>query len=543
MMNDFSNSLQRALFLFLFGMIGLVACLGLGSGCDKKGPTTYQENDSTDVIDTLPDTTVVWDQDSVYVVQIETTDSTLQGMHIIVDVTLNRSQHRIGGYDFMLAYDASALSFQAAIPGDPHSRCGWEYFNYRFGPNGNCGNECPSGMVEVIAIAETNNGPNHPDFECTDSLASNGPDVLFSLDFLVSDDRTLECTFVPIWFFWTNCTDNSIAYHPSYDPLSAVQGVSRYVFDDPYLTTNIADGQVGFPNYAGTQDMCIIDTGPNRPVPVRIIDFINGGVNIICADSIDARGDINLNGRANEIGDAVMFSNYFVHGIGVFNVNYQGQVAASDVNANGVPLEVADLVYLIRIIVGDNLPYPNVTPFSASLTHTSGVLSVNTSVGAAYIVAEGNVNPTLLAIRMEMNYAFDGRNTRILISKIERGTSFEGDFLGLDAGIVSVEAATYDGRPIVFDGTVVPQPVVVVGNFPNPFRDTTVIYYTLSPYASSTCSIFNASGRRVAQFINDGLRGEVSIEWDASDHPEGIYTCRVEADGLVATHRMVKVSD
>jgi hypothetical protein len=357
----------------------------------------------------------------------------------------------------------------------------------------------------------------------------------------VSDDRTLECQFIPIRFFWTNCTDNSIAYYPSDDPFSVIQGVSRHVFEFD-ATSNFEDSNNGFPTYLGVQEECINQSDPNRPVPVQIIDFINGGVQIICAEPIDARGDLNLNGVKHEIVDAVIFSNYFLHGASVFTVNYEGQVAASDVNHNGVPLEVADLVYLIRIVVGDALPHPNLTPVYGSLTHSNGILSIDTRAGAAYIVADGNVTPTLLANQMELNYAYDGHNTRILISMIMQGALFEGDFLQLDAQIISVECATYDGRPITFDSTYVPL-VTEITNHPNPFRDTTVISYSVPYRVTSVCSIFNATGTRVAKFTNDSEAGTVLIEWDASDQPEGIYICRVEVEGRVETHTMMLVRD
>ena len=99
----------------------------------------------------------------------------MQGMHELVDVTMNRNPFQSGGFDLVLAYDAAALYFQAAIPGALHTECGWEYFNYRYGPFGNCGNECPSGLIRVVSIAETNNGPNHPDWLAYDSVVAAGP--------------------------------------------------------------------------------------------------------------------------------------------------------------------------------------------------------------------------------------------------------------------------------------------------------------------------------------------------------------------------------
>ncbi|MCK4460195.1 MAG: hypothetical protein KAW46_00235, partial [candidate division Zixibacteria bacterium] len=253
----------------------------------------------------------------------------------------NDSTFEVGGFDILLAYDTLALSFLSAEPGQLLVDCDWEYFTYRYGPFGNCGNQCPSGLLRVVAIAETNNGANHPTCLTLDPK----PIVLFSLDFLVSNDRTLECMYVPIRFFWMDCGDNSIAFHPADDPdgYTTVQGVSRYVLTmDMYHIENM-NVPGGFPTYTGVQAECF-DNDPEKPLPIQFVDFINGGVDIICADSIDARGDINLNGNSNEIADAVLFSNYFVKGLVVFNVNVQGQIAASDVNADGLTLSVADLV-------------------------------------------------------------------------------------------------------------------------------------------------------------------------------------------------------
>ncbi len=516
--------------VFLTGLCVLVP------GCVKKSPTTFDDGDSAVGI-FAPEDTVFWEQDSVYVVQIESTEATLQGMHELVDVTMNRNPFQSGGWDLLIAYDASALNFQAAIPGALHTECGWEYFNYRYGPFGNCDTLCPSGMLRVISIAETNNGPYHPDMQCCASLAAAGPYVLFTLDFLVSNDRTLECAFVPIRFFWMDCNDNSVAYHPTDNPHGSIQGVSRYVFETPLLDEMIADDAAGYPTYTGAQQECF-ENDPDKPVPVRTIDFVNGGVQIICADSIDDRGDVNLNGTTNEIADAVLFSNYFVKGIGVFNVNLQGQIAATDVNRNGTSLEIADLVYLVRIITGDALPLAPVTPVPGKLTQSAGTLSIDRRAGAAYIVLEGDVAPRLLATEMEISYAFDGRNTRVLVSKIQASAYFEGQFLAFDANVVEAELATYNGAPIDLGGAPVTAPLNVT-NHPNPFRDTTTIGFYMPDSGDFECAIFNWLGTRVALFRGTSGTGFVSFEWAASDLPEGVYVCRVEVGGVVAMHRML----
>jgi hypothetical protein len=194
----------------------------------------------------------------------------------------------------------------------------------------------------MVAIAEMNNGENHPDFfKGVDYDVWN----LVDLKFLVKNDLTLECMYVPIRWVWYDCGDNGI---------SSVTGdtlfISRYVYE---FEGDEISAEDEFPTWFGAPEIC--DEG-DKLFPLRALDFWNGGVDIICADSIDARGDINLNGIGNEVADAVLFSNYFVYGLSVFNVNVDGQVAATDVNADGITLSVADLVYLIRVIVGDASP-------------------------------------------------------------------------------------------------------------------------------------------------------------------------------------------
>ena len=126
--------------------------------------------------------------------------------------------------------------------------------------------------------------------------------------------------YVPIRFCWYDCGDNAI---------SSVSGdtlfISRHVYDynNGANEPDIAADNL-FPSWTGANSTCDIALEDGKPDPLRIVDFQNGGIDIVCADSIDARGDINLNEIANEIADAVLFSNYFIYGLGVFDVNVEG---------------------------------------------------------------------------------------------------------------------------------------------------------------------------------------------------------------------------
>ena len=459
-------------------------------------------------------------------VTIEKTHGTFQGGYEEVSVYLDETidpPNEMGGFDFLISYDASALTFQAAEPGAFIEDCGWEYFTFRYGASGNCGpGACPSGVLRVVSIAETNNGANHP------GCFAPGEAELFSLSFLVSNDRTFECMYVPIRFIWYDCGDNGIS-SKSGDTLF----ISRHVFDfEDTAQAFPIEQDMAFPTMFGAPEVC---NTMDKAYPVRLIDFQNGGIDIVCADSIDARGDLNLNGIAYEVADAVLFSNYFVYGVSVFT-NYEAQVAASDVNADGIPLSVGDLVYLTRVVVGDAQPYPKTTPVASKLYNRNGTLSVDGRMGAAYIVADGDVQPTLLADQMEMKYAVRGGQTHILIYSIS-ANGFEGEFVNVPGEVTKIEMATYEGTPVALKA--VPTAYGLAQNYPNPFNPTTTISFALPEAGDYSLTIYNVSGQVVDVFAGNAEAGEHTVEWNAETNASGIYFYRLEAGSFTATKKMV----
>jgi nitrate reductase NapAB chaperone NapD len=450
-----------------------------------------------------------------------------QGQHVQLPVNL-ATGNTIDGYDLLIGYDNSALSFQSAAPGADLVADGWEYFTYRYGANGNCSNACPTGLLRLTAIAETNNGPNHPTLDGVTELAV--------IDFLVTNDRTLECQSIPVRFYWMDCGDNALSTNGGNQ-----LHVSEFVYDGdevlfPPNGSEIQNFGYGFPTYFGTQEECIVPVG-DKPVPVRDVSFNNGCVFIACADAIDLRGDINLNNVANEIADAVLYSNYFIYGIGQFIVNTEGQIAASDVNADGLALSVADLVYLIRIIVGDALPYPKVSVEAVESVKGSN-LTIDAEMGAALVVIEGNVEAELLADNMTMVSNFDGTNTRVLVYSLE-GQNFSGAYLNANGNVLSTEYGAANGAVVNVTSKVIPENFALNQNYPNPFNPATTIEFALAAASDYTLTIYNVTGQKVSEFAGSEEAGTVSIEWDASSMASGVYFYKLNAGNFSDTKKMV----
>lgn len=499
-------------------------CIGVTDGCDTA--VCYEE---VEVLIVEP-----WE------VQIEKTHQTLQGHFVDVDITLNKGSEPMGGFDFLVAYDASALAFTEAALGDYLVQCGWEYFTYRFNWNGNCGNACPSGLLRLVGLAETNNGPNHPDLECIKGATGN---VIATMTFFVSNDRTLECQYVPIRFYWMDCGDNTISSIGG-DTLA----VSRYVYDVD--STDISDTLYGFPGWFGAPHSCM--EGDKVP-PIRFVDFRDGGIDIVCGDSIDARGDINANGIPYEIADAVMFTNYFISGLSAFDGHVESSIAASDVNADGIALSVADLVYLIRVVVGDANAYPKPLPDAQAIVRAQGgAVTVNAplNLGAALLTfhVNGEIGEPVLGVDMDMKYARQGDELRVLVYNIGEKAIPAGENLLVtvpgNVELTGAEVASFEGSTVQSTINRVPQTFSLDQNYPNPFNPTTTIALNMPVESDYSITIFNVAGQKVREYAGHSAAGVLHVVWDGTDASgnsvaSGIYFYRATTDKFSETKKMV----
>jgi hypothetical protein len=336
------------------------------------------------------------------------------GLHANVGVSLDNlaSLRGFGGFDLLIAYDTSVLILEDAFPGSLPDSCGWEYFTYRSGAQGNCNGPCPSGFVRLVAIAETNNGDIHP--TCFFPSTSG---TLAWLVFRVTSDSIYLGTTTPISFYWLDCSDNTLA-SISGDTLY----VSHKVYDFP--AQNDIAGQPGYGGWQGISGSpdCL---HPGSNQADTAIDFYNGGVHIVNATPIDYRGDLNLNGISNEVADLVIFSNYFMLGLDALPaVNRNLAIEASDVNADGYVLTYQDAVYLYRIIIGDTPPFPKQAVkanadayFVQDPTNHSVAVNCDLPLAGAFMLIKGNVTPTYLIPQVGWGHYenYDGTYTRILI--------------------------------------------------------------------------------------------------------------------------------
>jgi len=459
----------------------------------------------------------------------------------------------------LICFDGTALTFLQAAVGSAIDE--WEYFTYRYGVDGNCSGNCPSGMVRIVGLADTQNGSQHPPVL---QLIPHG--ILASITFRVTSNSNMAGQAIPIDFFWYDCGDNSFS-----DPTGQYLLIDQVVYSAEGSVIWDESNDSRYPESAhlpnvGATDNCLQS---QKYPPVRCVSLHNGYLCIKSPQDIDARGDLNLNGVRYEIADAVVYTNFFITGLHAFTVSVPGQIAASDVNADGMTLSVADLVYLVRVIVGDAPPYPKEKPLDPSIqaslvqSGNHGQVSVQSSedIGAILLVFDYDGISTDLptlgsgAKGMDMKAAFVDGTLRVLLysfapnGKITAGKQNVLDLqvpAGAKLHLTSVEAADYFGRQLTptISNTVLPRTLELSQNRPNPFNPRTVFTMALPAASDYRVTIFNITGQVIREWSGSADAGYIDFEWDGTDQngqpvASGMYLYRAEAQGAHAIRKMI----
>jgi hypothetical protein len=519
--------------------------------------TFYRVNECNDTTASVYSYGVTYDQcdSACMIITLEQTPCINIGVLTQARITLTDGKIPVGGFDLLVQYDASAFTFTSASLGAAISA--WEYFTYRLGPFGNCGSGCPSGLVRLVALADANNGSSHPP---ADQLEPDG--VIVVMTFRVTSDANFEGLVYPLSFYWFDCGDNGIST-ASGDTLlvdKIIYNPEEILWDEfdeiAYPETNRFEG-------VGVPDLCL--TG-DKKIPLRCVEFHNGSICIIDSDSIDARGDLNLNGVANEVADAVLYTNYFLKGISVFIVNIAGQRAASDINNDGRTLTVGDLVFLLRILTGDAQPIPKLSPDAEQIDFTMNEASAATTlqvesptqIGGIYLQLKSTGNTAAEIVRdpaladMEVQVRTEGDQMNVIIYSNRKGAVIPAGtntLLTISGSyeIMSIEASDYYGNMLVSRVTTksaLPSHFAVGQNYPNPFNPTTTISFSLPTPTEWTLSVINVSGQVVKRYTGAAGAGSVTVTWDATDQDgqavaTGVYFYRLDAGDFSETKKMV----
>lgn len=79
-------------------------------------------------------------------------------------------------------------------------------------------------------------------------------------------------------------------------------------------------------------------------------------------------------------------------------------------------------------------------------------------------------------------------------------------------------------------------------NYPNPFNPQTNIEFSLPVTGNVKIVIFDLLGREIETPVNEQLKaGTYRIDWNAADHPSGVYFYKLQTEGFTETKKMILV--
>lgn len=277
-------------------------------------------------------------------------------------------------------------------------------------------------------------------------------------------------------------------------------------------------------------------------------------------------GDINLNGLAFEISDAIYFTNYFMDPL-LYSFDPL-QFANSDVNQDNIAATVADLVTLINIVVNGS-PQPRLaveSDLTARVTTRSDghsqILSYESELplGGLRLTFEAGTEIDYSSFdftqaQMIYDYRQENSEIRLLIYSMDGQSMPAGshDILWLHEEtpleIKEIELASEGGRLVTVQlGNpvgLVPETFVLRQNYPNPFNPETNISFDLPSASQVELDVFNVLGQRIATLVDGNLpAGQHTVIWDGrnaekSPVASGIYFYRLSTSANIETRKMI----
>jgi type IX secretion system substrate protein len=114
-------------------------------------------------------------------------------------------------------------------------------------------------------------------------------------------------------------------------------------------------------------------------------------------------------------------------------------------------------------------------------------------------------------------------------------TGFTGKLYKTRTGILTA---------ISINNSAIPNTFGLYQNYPNPFNPSTKIRFSIPPLQGDRgmirLTIFDIVGRQIELLVNQQLKtGTYEIEWNASNHPSGIYFYTLKAGTFSETEKMI----
>jgi hypothetical protein len=249
-----------------------------------------------------------------------------------------------------------------------------------------------------------------------------------------------------------------------------------------------------------------------------------------------AAGDVNADDTVNVLDVVAVVNHILAGGSGLEECNLE----SADFNADGT-VNVLDVVAIVNLILAGGGRGVDIDATKAAMNTTeSGVnISADGYIGAVQMTLShgDDFNIELTDDAYLAKFQTNGNSTTLIVINPEDEVIFTstGDYTVEEVLVTNSEEFinVVDKLDIEFS---------LSNAYPNPFNPTTTIELNLAEASYASVKAFNLKGE-VVGVLMDGMvdANTYTMTWDASNLSSGVYMIRAEANGQIATQKVMLV--
>jgi hypothetical protein len=488
-------------------------------------------------------------------ISIDRIQNAKSGERKTVVVRADNIAAQISSFNLLIAFDQSLSFVLQARPGDLHKNHGWEYFTYRLISRDTVSAHMPGynvHLINVIGIA---------------SLSGNTPQQITGQSFVLTEIDVILATMIgsfsdetwtPFSFFWRDCNDNvltSLGGDTIYTANALFENMSDF---EPRFPVSFE-----FPGYGHSTSTC---PPPQNEEVVQRVEYVNSGIWSFVIDPAEEclNGDVNLNGIPFEVSDLVLFIDFFIYGIPILPWPPQASIDQTDCNCDSMVLSVADVVCFIRKVL--NYESAGKIPVSAydspvvllekDSNNSKMNLHVVTDVALVYLRINSASNSTInnedfiFSHRAHRSGQIGDTITMMLIDLQGNPVLNAGEHKLFEyTGSAELEIAAWfvdmagNESSFKLENAVLPENPELLQNYPNPFNPSTTIEFNLPANSNWQLEIYNIAGQLIRNYsgISSGL---TKVNWDGSNSlgikvASGVYFYKLVSNDITTTRKML----
>jgi polygalacturonase len=127
-----------------------------------------------------------------------------------------------------------------------------------------------------------------------------------------------------------------------------------------------------------------------------------------------------------------------------------------------------------------------------------------------------------------------------IFTNITNSTNYTQSVVGLQYDSVTINGNVVTSVEKEKTTNSIPNRFELEQNYPNPFNPSTIISFFVGTYGYTSLRVYNLLGQEVAILVNEEKpAGIYNVIFDGNNLSSGIYFCRMQAGGFVATRKLI----